>query len=609
MPQTLEYAAPRDAAAPWGPVLVRPSRRSVLLLLFTAAVAMWVGLRHEPWVPEATVALSAATPAAPRVGQGLPIRLRPQTAANFELQDDFLLTYDDGIAEIRVWDAATGLLIRTIGQEARADGLRFPVGYYIVDRGRYVLARSLGRNTADLIEPRTGLVVNRAPGLPPPGRVIDVSAAAPDHAVLYGIESSVADGKLDATTFGIWRTFEPPANNPAHTFQFSRDATARFSPDGRTVVFSFYVALPMPDGLDARQRMAWQTQSGPGPYSTRRAQLYDVSSGRLLADLPDRDTVTDPVFSDDGRVLISVFDPNPPPQPAVMYLQRGLQPPRGIAPTTAPTTTAVAAIERRSARTGELLSSVPAPAGLVEVTPFADGAHAVVGTYAPAGPASPFSSSIVDLRAAAAASLNLLGSPLRLRPAAAFPDGRRVVAGHGVTATAAVFDPDSAQPLARLTEQTAGMTGARVSPDGRRVAILRYDGIHLFRKVGGECRESHFGVLGMPHVWLLGALLVGLTFSLRADARRSSSAAFLSPSVATVALGLLVVALPRTFHAVLAAVTGEWLMTTAPLLLVCAIGLATGGRLWRLVTLVVLAAVLPLDASTGRASARPMPWS
>jgi hypothetical protein len=100
----------------------------------------------------------------------------------------------------------------------------------------------------------------------------------------------------------------------------------------------------------------------------------------------------------------------------------------------------------------------------------------------------------------------------------------------------------------------------------------------------------------MPHVWLLGGLLVALAFSLRADARRSPSATFLSPSVEVVALMMLVLALPRTFHAVLAAVTGEWLMTPAPLLLLCAIGLASGGRFWRLMTLVVLACVLPLDA-------------
>lgn len=595
MPQTLEYAAPRDAA-PWGPVLVRPSRPSILLFLLTAAVATWIGFRHEPWVPLASVTLPATTPAAPRVARTLTTRQPPPTATNVELQNDFLVTHDDGVVEVRVWDAATGQLIRTIGQEPGAGGLRFPVGYYIVDRGRYVLARSLGRNTGELIEPRTGRVVNRAPGLPPPGRVIDVSAAAPDHAVLYGIESSVEGGKLNATTFGIWRTFALPANNPAHTFQLPRDTTARFSPDGRTIVFTFHVAFPMPDGLDARQRMAWQTQTGPGPYSTRRAQLYDVSSGRLMAELPDRDTMTDPVFSDDGQVLISVFDPSPPPPQAAMYLRQGYQPPRGLAPTSAPTTTATAAIQRHSARTGELLSSVPVPTGLAQVTPFADGAHAVAGVYAPRGLGSAYSSSIIDLRAAATPPVSLSGSPYRLGPAAAFPDGRRVLAGHGAPATAAIFDADSAQPLARLTEQTAGMTAAQISPDGRRAAILRYDGIHIFRKVGLECRESHFGVVGMPHVWLLGGLMVALALSFRADARRAPSTAFLSPSVATVALMLLVLALPRTFHAVLAAVSGEWLMTPAPLLLLCAFGLATGARFWRMVTVVVLAAVLPLDA-------------
>jgi hypothetical protein len=159
-----------------------------------------------------------------------------------------------------------------------------------------------------------------------------------------------------------------------------------------------------------------------------------------------------------------------------------------------------------------------------------------------------------------------------------------------------IYDADSGQPLAGLPGMVGGIERADVSPDGRRVAVSDNGGLRLYRKVGLECRESHLGVLGMPHVWLLGGLLVALVFSLRADARRSSSAAFLSPAASVLALLILVLALPRTFHAVLAGLTGEWLMTPAPLLLACAIGLCGGGRFWRLATLVVLACLLPLDA-------------
>jgi hypothetical protein len=95
----------------------------------------------------------------------------------------------------------------------------------------------------------------------------------------------------------------------------------------------------------------------------------------------------------------------------------------------------------------------------------------------------------------------------------------------------------------------------------------------------------------MPHVWLLGALLAALALSLRSDARRAPSAATLTPAAATVAVVMLVVALPRTFHALLAGLTGEIVLTPAPLLLVAAIGLATGSRFWRLASVVVLAGV------------------
>jgi hypothetical protein len=250
-------------------------------------------------------------------------------------------------------------------------------------------------------------------------------------------------------------------------------------------------------------------------------------------------------------------------------------------------------IERHSARTGELLSANPPPPALWRIVPMADGGRALL---VPTPGAASYSSSIVDLRRSSSTLAPGAWRGSFVHYAAAFPDGRRMVVADGSRVNGGIYDADSGQPLARLPGMVGGIERADVSPDGRRVAVSDNGGLHVYRKVGLECRESHLGVLGMPHVWLLGGLLAALVFSLRADARRSSSATFLSPAASVLALMILVLALPRTFHAVLAGLTGEWLMTPAPLLLVCALGLCAGGRFWRLTTLVALACLLPLDA-------------
>src|SRR5207249_4318189 len=61
------------------------------------------------------------------------------------------------------------------------------------------------------------------------------------------------------------------------------------------------------------------------------------------------------------------------------------------------------------------------------------------------------------------------------------------------------------------------------------------------------------------------------------------------------ALVLFLIALPRTLHVLAATCIGERFFTPAPLILFASMGLATGGRFWRLVTLTILAAAFPLD--------------
>src|SRR5947208_441649 len=136
MTQTLEYAAAATDRVPWGPILIRPSRRSVLLLLLVLVTAGWVAARHEPWVRSGVV---SGAPSGTSSGPGA------------FLGNGVFMVADDSPGEVVVFDAETGWRIRTFGQETSPDRVTSPgtgtllsaIGYYLVPRSGMVFSRSV----------------------------------------------------------------------------------------------------------------------------------------------------------------------------------------------------------------------------------------------------------------------------------------------------------------------------------------------------------------------------------------------------------------------------------------------------------------------------------
>jgi hypothetical protein len=169
-----------------------------------------------------------------------------------------------------------------------------------------------------------------------------------------------------------------------------------------------------------------------------------------------------------------------------------------------------------------------------------------------------------------------------------FPDGRRLLVSAGMGSEVAIVDTPSLGTLAKL-EKSGPFYQCAIAGSGRNFATVdMFMKVRLYRQVGGECRESTLGVLGMPHVWLLLVLVGAGALSLRADAARRAA----EPpgrGVWLIALVLLLAALPRAGQFILTlCVEGRVLWSATPLVLICAIGLASGSRTWRMITMIVL---------------------
>jgi hypothetical protein len=175
-----------------------------------------------------------------------------------------------------------------------------------------------------------------------------------------------------------------------------------------------------------------------------------------------------------------------------------------------------------------------------------------------------------------------------------FPDGSRIIGRGDGGVSLAIYDL-KLRPLARM--DGPALREWTFSPDGGHLAAFGpWSEVYAYRKVGLECRETMLGVLGMPHAWLLLAL-VGLTaLLLQRDARRLATARGAGRRVTWIALILLLAGLPRSAQAVLTTCVGHVLPTFAPVVLISAVGLATGARFWRMAAVGGLAVSVSITA-------------
>jgi hypothetical protein len=185
----------------------------------------------------------------------------------------------------------------------------------------------------------------------------------------------------------------------------------------------------------------------------------------------------------------------------------------------------------------------------------------------------------------------------RTWPTDFFPESTRYFANS--REGAAIFDLRHDQPVAVLEFLPRGVLRPElhISPDGgsilARTRSLPRSRLFLFHPTGWDCPESHLGILIFPQTWLIILFLSAAALSLLKNANRSRSLSTLPPPrlMSTI---LFALALVLTLRFTLEACLGHLIYSGAPALLLCAIGLATGSRIWRFLTLAGLCATLPL---------------
>ncbi len=182
-----------------------------------------------------------------------------------------------------------------------------------------------------------------------------------------------------------------------------------------------------------------------------------------------------------------------------------------------------------------------------------------------------------------------------------FPNSHRLFAPGEGWHTMAIYNAPSTKPSAIFNDESAVTRLVDIGADGRSIVTWGSDDCcRLWHKVGYECRESRFGVLGMPHVWLLGVLWIGLVVLLWRDGRRAGLNVLEAVPPWFVVVGILGAGAVGSFWMLLNFCLGVPGMGPWPILVLVGLGLATRGRGWRLVSLVVLTMGVPMLVLVGR---------
>jgi hypothetical protein len=532
-PALLEYASAALSRDPWRPILFRPSRRTILLALLTAAAFTWLALRHHPWrraavIPADYVRHPLFTP------------------------DNRLLVLDTRHGA-RVYDPATGGVVRTVLPAIDAGTYR----YFVMARGEQILALPHIDPLAVLYDVGSGRIVRRLPNPDPVGSML--VAVAPDVPRFVTTDHARKNNSAASPVTSDAHWWDLTGAKPMYRVPLPVGLPVEFSPDGRYLLHRHHthsdgyalmdaatlrggVEIALPHGVAQLQ----EGFAGPEHFWTMTATPANNPPGMRYR--------LDAYAAPTGRRMGTIdYGPRP----------RGTSGPIAVAVSS--DATRVAALELQPAGPGVRLNQhslvvrelaggavlydqpcdVPVPARF-----FPDNRRLVAGHRDTPEPA------VID--------------PRHARPLAVLPMGGVDYGGAGP-----VVSPD-------------GETVAVPAGEGDRE-------LALFRRAGWDCPESPRGALAFPHLWLTAALFTGTTLSLAADARRARPPAVSHPPPAGVVIGLMAVALPLSVYFVLsAAVSRLPPLPVAVVLLILAVGLVTHGRFWRVAALSVIAATLPV---------------
>jgi hypothetical protein len=537
----LEYASPPPVRGPWGPLLFKPSRRSLVLLALLILAAGWLALRHDPWRRVGTLPGDLVAPPT-FTRDGLILTLGAESGAN-------------------LYDPGTARRVRTVLPRIDADTR----GYFVLDRGERILALSFTGRIADVYDVRSGRLVERLPN--PDGLGSELLLVAPDAPRLMirrtagrpttqATTRPLVPAPIDATYWDLTHT--PPTSRPVELW--GAEPNPQFSPDGSRVLQldRHRDALKLLDGHTLGTiREEKLPEGGPlmasGFAGTESFWLLRAATQvPVWYDLAFRSVRTGRVRS---STLISVGTPGSESSSAASDDGRMF----------------ALVVDSRAGMTSQASS-------VLHVYEAATGAEVLTRDASARWEVRFFPGSQRLLAGDGATGRLAVFDPPRAQPLALLPG-----------------PPPTSQYIPSTVQ---------ISPDGRTILTapaLAFRGdpkghpLDVYRPAGWDCPESTLGAVVFPQTWLTAVLGVALGLSLLADARgaRHSAARRVSPWLIA---GLVSIALPLTAHALVATCLGRWVRTPAPLLLITAIGLATHARAWRAIALPLLCGLLPLLA-------------
>jgi hypothetical protein len=519
----LDYATPRTDRRPWGPILIRPSRRSVLLLMLAITAFVWLRFRHEAWRYTGTI---------------------PANGGAWFTPDNQLLVYDP-VTGLHLHDRTTGRRLRTIVPPG--DPRENPERWIISPQNKRVLIIPEAGAPIRIYDFATGRLVASLPNPRVPTEfVFLVDPAFPRF--VTGDDNSFRD---------------PPGNwaRPPKLWTLTRpDGSPATMPDGTCTFRS--VDLPMlgmvrfsPDGKRLLQQHSLRPQDG--------FALVDTDTGRVIVRRTDAQTV---------GLATGFLDANTFWMIESRATTNNASPPGHI--------------EFRGARDGRLMRSADIP-----VSTLTPPMSASLSADANVIQVSDYRAGRLDFYDTATGRLLASHNDRPLINVGLMPDSKRFVARDPASGYPGLFSLSSAHPVAtlRLPYPPPLNPSCTPSPDGRTTLFTDRDRsprwtTHLFHPTGPDCPESPRGLLAFPHTWLLIASFTALAFSLRRDAAPAQG----DPLAKALTLAILLATLPRTLQFILEGATGQFLLTPAPLLFLCGIGLATASRFWQAVTIVPL---------------------
>lgn len=530
----LEYATPHTRQ-PLRPILIKPSRRSLILILLTIPAFIWLSNRHHPWH---------------RI-QSIPFT--PHSNSRPRFFNDELIIVPRGAEGIALHDARTGL---QTSFTQRPPQLADSADLSFFTTGHHVIIADTTHPLAWIYDLRTAQCIRTLPNPRAGGHRIVAVSAKLDRIGTFA--ATFADSK-NASVMNCYLLWSIPpqgsdqplgllAKLPFH----GKYSAVWFTKDGKRILFN---------ERRVDEWRAWPCSIG----------LIDIDPFKLLWEFSGDEHQRGITPTGDNRFL--TLGEEKDRDAVILHIRSdldGSRIKRIRIPATRPWCSAIDSISTNSKR-----------------------AFLVPGIMAIGEPSNAIIADLDSDRSSHQLDYFDYGATIML------PDGQRIVAHDFANRSFRILQASRPERPISILPCVSNCSPADrhfgfscvvlASPDSSTLALVSSDQVDLYRPTGRDCPESILGLLAFPQTWLLSLLFLAVVISLKKDAGR---AVHFIPHLSTF---FLLFAFPRTLQFLLTAATGHFLATPAPLLLLAAIGLATQSRFWRFTALVILSLQLPIN--------------